>query len=284
MIVKRRRPPKSLPRTIVRRRRPAVGEQRPVVRRSSRRGVQPPRTGWRPSVRISRGWLKPLGALAAVFAVLAAAVVTWQSPLFQVAHLEVRGNSRVATESIVERAALLGENMFTADLATSQKAIYGLPLVHAVRIDRHWPNRLTITVEERQAWGTWEQGGVRYTIDRDGVVLGSLPAAEGAPVILSSEPGSRHQGDRVDYQAVEAAAEIYERLPRQLGTTVTEVSFAKGTGVQVKTADGQAALFGDSSSIAYKLSVWAAMAQQAQARGINYTTVDLRFGNRPVLE
>jgi cell division septal protein FtsQ len=83
---------------------------------------------------------------------------------------------------------------------------------------------------------------------------------------------------------VDAAAEIYERLPRQLGTTVADVSFSAARGVQVTTTDGQTALFGDSSSIAYKLSVWAAMAQQAQVRGITYTTIDLRFGNRPVLQ
>jgi hypothetical protein len=52
----------------------------------------------------------------------------------------------------------------------------------------------------------------------------------------------------------------------------------------VTTADGQTALFGDSSSIAYKLAVWAAMAKQAQVQKINYTTVDLRFGDHPVLQ
>jgi cell division septal protein FtsQ len=103
-------------------------------------------------------------------------------------------------------------------------------------------------------------------------------------VIKSSELGNRVIGDRVDYQAVDAAAEIYEKLPRQLGTTVAEVAFIAGKGVQVTTTNNQTALFGDSSSITYKLSVWAALAQEAQARRINYTTIDLRYGNRPVLQ
>jgi len=115
-------------------------------------------------------------------------------------------------------------------------------------------------------------------------VLGTTPPAEGSPIIRASGTTSLRQGDRVDYQAVDAAAEIYELLPRQLGTTVTEVAFLPGKGVQVITADGQSALLGDSSSIAYKLSVWAAMAQQARVQGINYSTIDLRFGNRPVLQ
>ena len=288
MIVKRNRPSKSsLPRKIVRRGRPAVGERKSIVQRNRPRGVQPIRRDgprWRPPVAVSRSWLKPLLALAAVFAVLGGLVFAWQSPFFQVSTVEIHGNERVATDAVLERAGLSGENMFTADLAAAQEAIYGLPLVHQVKITRHWPNTIEITIEERNAWGTWEQSGVRYTIDREGVVLGTSAAPDGSPVIRSSEAGSRRQGDHVDYQAVEAVAEIYERLPKQLGTTVTEVAFVAGKGVQVTTADGQSALFGDSSSIGYKLAVWAAMAKQAQVKGINYTTIDLRFGNRPVLQ
>ncbi|MEP7216136.1 MAG: cell division protein FtsQ/DivIB [Anaerolineaceae bacterium] len=136
----------------------------------------------------------------------------------------------------------------------------------------------------RKAWGTWEQGSVQYTIDRNGVVLGVGPAPDGSPSIVSSQLGSRAQGDHVDYQAVDAAAEIYEKLPRQLGTNVKQVSFIAGKGVQVTTTNNQTALLGDSSSIAYKLAVWAAMAQQAQTQKISYTTIDLRYGNRPVLQ
>ena len=91
-------------------------------------------------------------------------------------------------------------------------------------------------------------------------------------------------GDRVDYQAVEAAAELFDQLPKTVGINATEVAFIAGKGVQVTTAEGRTALFGDSSSISYKLAVWAALAQDAKAKNINYTTVDLRYGNRPVLQ
>jgi cell division protein FtsQ len=204
--------------------------------------------------------------------------------VFRVSEIQVAGNQRTSSDSVVETVNLIGESMFTADLLTAQKDLYKLPLVASVKVERSWPNTVKITIEERKAWGTWVQDGVNYTIDREGVVLGTDPAPAGSPVIRSSEDGSRVQGERVDYQAVDAAAEIYEKLPRQLGTTVTEVAFVAGKGVQVTTANNQTALFGDSSSISYKLAVWAALAQQAAAQKISYTTVDLRYGNRPVLQ
>jgi cell division protein FtsQ len=295
VIIKRNRPPKDNgARRIIKRQRPAVGEarvhtiikrERGVVGARGRGGPRFPRIhlpglGWRPS----RGSLWLAGAVATVAVLGYGAYWTWSSPFFKVSHVEVSGNERVSNSTVVSTAGLLGKSMFSADLASAQEALYKQPLVNSVKIERSWPHTIKISIEERKAWGTWEQSGVQYTIDREGVVMGIGAAPAGSPVIKSSEPGNRITGDRVDYQAVDAAAEIYEKLPRQLGTTVAEVSFSTGKGVQVTTTNNQTALFGDSSSIAYKLAVWAALQQEAQVQRINYSTIDLRYGNRPVLQ
>lgn len=298
MIVKRNRPQKdSTVRRIIKRQRPSIGEARAhtIVKRNrgvvgGPRGGGPrgprgprirlPRFGWRPG----KGLLVASASLGVLALVGYGAYWTWTSPFFKVSNVEVVGNQRIASGTVVETAGLLGESMFDADLAAAQEALYQQPLVNSVRIERDWPHTVRVVIEERKAWGTWEQTGVQYTIDREGVVLGQGAASAGSPVIRSTEPGNRIIGDHVDYQAVDAAAEIYEKLPRQLGTTVAEVAFITGKGVQVTTTNNQTALFGDSSSISYKLSVWAALAQEAQVRNINYTTIDLRYGNRPVLQ
>jgi cell division protein FtsQ len=295
MIIKRNRPPKDRRvRAIVKRNRPSVGVPGPrmIVRRS--RGVigrRPPRGprgprfawpsfSWRPS--------KALLLLSTFFGALAllgyGAFWVWNSPFFKISEIEVVGTERITASTVIEATGILGASMFEADLAAAQKELYKEPLVYGVRIERDWPHTIRITIDERRPWGTWEQSGVEYTIDREGVVLGVGPAPAGSPVIRSSEAGNRVQGDRVDYQAVDAAAELYEKLPRQLGTTVAEVAFIQGKGVQVTTTNGLTALFGDSSAISYKLSVWAALAAEAQSRRINYTTIDLRYGNRPVVQ
>jgi hypothetical protein len=103
-------------------------------------------------------------------------------------------------------------------------------------------------------------------------------------VIRSAQHGTRQQGDRVDYQAVDAAAELYTKLPEVLGASVAEVAYLPDKGLVVRTAGGETAIFGDSSSIEYKLAVWAAMAETARGRHFAYSTIDLRFGNRPVLQ
>lgn len=294
MIVKRNRNEKKLPRMIVRRSKDTVGERatRLIVKRNKPIGVV---AGQRATAN-GRTWAMPHFSLRppkryvwGSAAVLWIAVLgygawwTWQSPAFRVNHVQVSGNERITTHEIVGITEMLGDSMFTADLARAQELLYGLPLVSAVEVKREWPNSVSITIEERRAWGTWVQAGVRYTIDRDGVVLGTEPPPQGSPQVKTAEAAALQVGDRVNYQAVDAAAEIYEKLPRQLGTTVTEIAYIPGKGVQVTTANGQNALLGDSSSIAYKLSVWAALSTEARTKGITYTTIDLRYGNRPVL-
>lgn len=273
------------PRAIVRRRRATVGEPRRMIVRRGGGGVEPPEPrGPRRQWQLPRGLTFALFGFAAGALVIAGVIFALTSSFFRVDRVAVAGTVRLSPDTIVEQADLLGENMFTADVSGAQERIYQLPLIASTRIERRWPSGIRIVVEERRTWGTWEQAGVRYAIDREGVVLGTMPTPPGTPVIRSSATSSLLQGERVNYQAVDAAAEIYDRLPRQLGTTVQEVAFTAGKGVQVTTADGQIALLGDSSAIAYKLATWAALETEARKKGIAYTTVDLRYGNRPVLQ
>jgi cell division protein FtsQ len=288
MIVKRNRPKAAAVRAIVRRARPTVGQRRAIVRRASP-AYPPPPSGpgriermlaWRPGRRFAA-----LSMTLGVLSLLAAlASWVWTSPFFEVSNIKVEGNDRITAAEITNRSDLLGERIYTADLGEAQRALYSIPLIASVEIEREWPDTVRVTVVERQAWGTWQQDLVNYTIDRDGVVIGTSPPGLGAPVIVSDEHGPLALGERVDYQAVDSAAELYERLPRQLGTTVVEVRFLGPRGVQVTTADGQVAFLGDSGGMSYKLAVWAAMAAEAERRGIRYTSIDLRYGNRPVLQ
>jgi cell division septal protein FtsQ len=229
-----------------------------------------------------------LGTMLSVVAIAFGAGVyyVYASSLLRVKVAEVEGAALTSPNDLAAQAALFNHSLVTADLSAAEARVEQLPLVKDATIERHWPRTIRIVVTERQPCGVWEQSGVAYTIDRDGVVLGTgtaIAPPPGAPVIRSFEQGSRIQGEKVDASAVEAASRIWTELPARLGVAVTEVAFLVDKGVQVTTDDGQVALLGDASGIDYKLAAWAAMAQEADERGIVYRAIDLRFGNRPVL-
>lgn len=283
MIVKRQKP-KPVRRIVRRNSQPTVGARAPraIVKRSQ--GVVRETGGGGGFTFPALSRLLFAGALCVAVAVLAGTTWwAWQSPLFRVSSVEVEGNRAVTAEAIAAAIQLDNDSLFTVDLASAERALTELPLVAGADVKRAWPNGVSVTIDEREAWGTWVQGGVAYAIDRDGVVLGTTPVPEGSPVIRTADTLTLRPGDIVDYQAVDAAAELYEQLPAALGTGINEIAYLPGKGVQVETTSGMVGLLGDSGGIAYKLAVWAAVADQAAAEGINYSSIDLRYGNRPVL-
>lgn len=269
---------------------PTRAAERPrVVRRDRRVGERKLRLGARTSAIGHRGrsWLRarwlPIAAAALLLVVVGGAVWAWESPLLRVGEVEVVGAVSTRESDIIERVDFWGERMLTADLGSAADAIAELPLVASVEIEREWPDTVRIVVREREPWGSWEQAGQRYTIDREGYVLGFGAPPAGSTTIVSNESYSLRAGDRVDHHAVEAAAEITRQIEQVLGTRAVELTYSPDEGIRVRTADGQTALLGDSSGIAYKLAVWARVAEEATAQNITYSTIDLRFGDRPVL-
>ena len=301
MIRRHERPtPQPERKGIVRRKRKAtpnaaVSSAPPQVKRRPRKNAalvgqrqrRRPMNAVQTASRRARSWVRtrwlPIAAAAVLTGVVAGAVWTWQSPLLRVREVEVVGAVTASERDIIERVDFWGERMLTVNFGSTERAITGIPLVASVEVERHWPGTVRITVHEREPWGSWEQAGLRYTIDREGYVLGhGAPPAQSA-TIVSNESFSLRPGDRIDHHAVDAAAAINEQIERALGTRAVELTYSPDDGIRVRTADGQTALLGDSSGIAYKLAVWARVAEEATAQNISYSTIDLRFGDRPVL-
>lgn len=277
-IVRRKRPAsaRTATRTIERKEGQAVGERK--LRVGARVGTMG---------RRGRSWMRarwlPIAAAVLLLGIVGAGAWAWHSPTLQVREVEIDGAVATRESEILDLVDFWGERMFTADLDGAADAIADLPLVASVEITREWPGTVHITVREREPWGSWEQAGLRYTIDREGYVLGHRAPPAGSTTIVSNESYSLRAGDRVDYHAVDATAEIKEQIEQVLGTRAIEFTYSPGEGIRVRTEDGQTALLGDSSGIAYKLAVWARVAEEALARDITYSTIDLRFGDRPVL-
>ena len=228
--------PKPKAKRIVRRAAPTVPGRAPEQKAEQRVGQRQPRPlvnvramARRGRARVRARWL-PIAAAAVLLAVAVGGVWAWQSPLLRVQEVEVVGAVSARESDIIEQVALWGERMFTADLNGTAKAIEELPLIASVDIERSWPSTVRITVHEREPWGSWEQAGLRYTIDREGFVLGHRAPPADSTTIVSNESFSLRPGDRVDYHAVDAAAEITSHIQEALGTTRGRADVFAGRG------------------------------------------------------
>ncbi len=113
-------------------------------------------------------------AVLAALAAAAHAAVGWaaRSPRFAVGKLEIvqrdAGNARVTRDTLLRRAGLApGTNVFAVDLDAIEASIEREPWVARARAERMLPNRVRVTVVERQPAAVVRLGAL-YLADASG--------------------------------------------------------------------------------------------------------------------
>ncbi|MER3523342.1 MAG: hypothetical protein C4326_04575 [Ignavibacteria bacterium] len=112
---------------------------------------------------------------------------TWKSDR-RVAHIVVEGNRIVATKEIVALADVpLHEPLFALDLFAIEQRLLKQPYVRKVSVHRDLPDRIRITIEERQPVALLAQGTL-LTLDAEGYVLPAVRSAAAFDLPVISVP------------------------------------------------------------------------------------------------
>jgi len=231
--------------------------------------------------RLRRRRLRRALTAAAGLAVVAALIALYLSPALRVHDVEVVGATQVDPAKVRELASMEGDSMFHVDFASAEHQISYLPLVRDVKIERHWPRTIRIVVSERQPWGYWQTGDVKYVIDAEGVVLADVPPGEGAPIIMDSNPIRLVPGDRVDLDAVQLTRTLAERVPSTLALNIVAFEYSVAQGLALATDAGYRVVLGDSQNVDYKIAVWKAVEEELGRDSMPGHVLDLRFRDRP---
>lgn len=223
-------------------------------------------------------WLMLAGCLLVGAAVTAGWRVA-QSPMFRVRNVEVIGVSALNATTVANSSGVLGRQLYEVDPGVAAASVEQLPLVKTARVEKVWPNRVVIALQERKPWGTWEIGGVHYLIDGDGTVLDVLDTSSG-PIVqeLDAAPGLR-PGEQVDADAVHLAQALLVDLPSSTLQQLSHFEYSDERGLGLITNTGLEVRLGDSQGLDYKLAVWQALNAKVGAKNIHL--LDLRSVDRP---
>jgi cell division protein FtsQ len=230
-------------------------------------------------------------AIAAVALVLLGAsgmLAGWllRSPRFEVASVEVSGQSRLSREEIETAAAIEpGSNIFTLDTREVVARLEALPLVRHAAVVRALPNRVAITVEERRPF-TLVHAGRLHWIDEHGVNLGpeSRAVALGAPVISglgASDLDREAPGGRAATGL--SLLRLLMRSGDGLLQTVSEIDMSRPEGPVLYTLDGVEVRIGVEDWEA-RLARLLGVLARLKASGETVTAIDLRFRDQVVLQ
>lgn len=230
-----------------------------------------------PAVRRQRGGgILRSGRIPALVVVAACGILLYGFLLsgdFLVASVVVRGVGLGDPAEVATVADAIGEPIFSIDAGQAAERVARLPYVESVAVRTSFPDKVTISVVERQPVLAWQVGGQTWLLDRRGHVLaGSAQVPDGLPTVISELDPPR-VGDTLDPAMVASGVAASETL----GTVATAMHWARDDGLVATLRDGRTVIFGSPDRMPMKLAVY----QTVVASGADWQVLDLREPDRP---
>jgi len=229
-------------------------------------------------------WMRLLRLWAATAA--ACAVVSFPtSSVFSLRQVEVHGAVTLDPQALVRAAGLdPGSPLASVDPERARRGLLRLPRVRQARVEVQWPSRVVVWVQERQPVAALRlPDGTQAVVDAEGVVLDRGEQAEGLPVVLVPAVPWLRPGEVVPAAPVVGLVVELAALPEEDRRQVRWVRWL-GTGDYVVGGwDGVVARVA-ARQLQQGLRRAQRVAEALRARGVRPAVVDVRFGERAVVE
>lgn len=232
-------------------------------------------------------------ALALCAGIAYTAVQLSDDPRLALTDVAVVGAQRTGTDAVLAAAALpRGRDVWLLDVAGAGRRVEALPWVASARVQRAWPNRVSIVVSERTAVARLSldenaADGLYALVDHQGRVLESgtqQPADAQLPWLvvrpLPADAGTT--GAQLGATAVGDALDALRRFSG-LGVRMTEIDVEPITGITAITLSNMRVMFGGSDDLATKLALYDAIVKRI-TRPQDVVYVDVRSTTAPTVQ
>ncbi len=270
----------------------------------------PDRSG-RKTARHRLRW-KLLSFFGIVATLLLATSFALSSSAFRIEQVNVVGTHNAALTATIQRMGMQGQNIFLLDVEALTERIDASPLVASVRLDKQWPNQLTVTVVERKPTLLWQNADGTYAVDDQGMVIAMASEIAGTDHLNTvidtgnQQPGLQrkggallHPGSHIKSAVISFAMKVFISLPQVTGISAFHLRYddtiytsnaasptAGGSGsFIVESPDGWIAYLGgadDTNPLENRLIELQQILTIAQQKQLSLATVDLRYGLYPV--
>ncbi|HYH34309.1 MAG TPA: FtsQ-type POTRA domain-containing protein [Nocardioides sp.] len=228
--------------------------ERPVVDASTARSRRAfARRQW------ARRWLRwkyLLLVLLLAGCLVGGAWLLWFSSFLAVSTVEVRGEESLSAQQVREAASVpAGEPLARVDVTDVRARVQALADVRSAEVTRHWPDTLTIEVEERVPVAVVEIGGGLRALDVEGVVFREYPTApRGLPRVETPVDTSR--------DALREAAGVVAALPDEIAGRVDHVEVSTVDQISLELHDGRTVVWGSAEESDLKARVLGALLEE----------------------
>ena len=205
---------------------------------------------------------------------------------FYIYHADVVGAVRLSPDEIFRASGLSGLHILWARSSTIERRILeALPTLESAYAKCRLPAKCGIVVVERQPKVTWDENGIVWWIDADGVIFQpphSFPsdggdAGGGAGGWTIRGPLPRDEGDQLNERVRVGLSELWAT-----GADVALVyEYVPGRGLMFTDERGWPVFLGQGPGMAERLSVLERLTADLEMDGLTPLFVDVRFPDTP---
>ena len=242
-------------------------------------------------------YLRPLGRIALGVAVFSLAVwvvrAGWSAlgstTFFRLKNIEVTSAKRLTQEDILALSGVeAGQDLARMNLRRMGEQLVQNPWVETVRIHRYFPDRLSISISEREPLAIVNMGFIYY-LDRKGTVFKVLNQGDRLdyPVVTGFSEEDMNNNPAATREALKTTCELLEIL-REKGAfilaDVSEIHYDKGYGFTLFTASGALPVKVGSGDFAAKLERFARIYRGLMAQCPSLHYIDLDYSDKIIVK
>lgn len=202
--------------------------------------------------------------------------------------IEVVGNVRLEKGEVLTISGLnVGEHILLANIGEARSRLLASPYIHSAIIKRMYPDKLIITIEEREPAAAIVGIGSYAIIDIDGMVMEiSQTNDEGLVAVYGASSGGYAVGQKIgDYSEFNSKTllEILTAVSTEgLLDMIESIDMSQPLKIGMTTTYGYSVNIGQPENIAEKLQNLPAVLNKVLSMGLEGGTIDLGVLGDPV--
>lgn len=224
--------------------------------------------------------------LTLIAIIIAGIIYAMLSPIFNVTSIEVNGNNKISSESIISLSGLkVGQNIFNFRTSNIVDNIKQNAYVESVQINRSLPDTIKITVEERVTTFMMSFGNAYVYINNQGYLLEITSEKGKYPLLIGYETPEEdiQEGNRLCTNDLEKLSDILRIMEAassgesKIRDLITEIDMTDSSDYVLRLdSEKKTVHLGDISNLSTKI-LWINefLKSEEENEGIIYLNVNL---------
>lgn len=230
-------------------------------------------------------------ALLVGIVVAVAAIVVLLGPLMKIDKVDINELKYLSDDKVLEMTSNpIGQNLFRFNISKAENELLAYPYVDDVRISRHFPHRLEISITERQPAGVLLNNSNYLQFSKDGILLDntkslsnlSLPLITGFKMEDVPAPGEAFK----DNERFEDILRIINACDDDLLRMLQEINIKDRNNILAYTSQGLEIRIGSVDNIETRMATLNDIINQVILSDIiedPIEAIDIRYEKSPVV-